>query len=109
LHHQGGPGGPHDREGLKLENALYHQAFPDLQFVVEDVLAEGDKVSVRFITKGTNTGPLMGMTATGHQMEVQGLGIYQLVDEQITKDWMEFNELGMKQQLGVMSAPKNPD
>jgi predicted ester cyclase len=51
-------------EGLKDIVLVYRAAFPDLTLTIDDMVAEGDKVAVRFRTKGTNTGPFIEVPPT---------------------------------------------
>ncbi len=54
------------REAAKQGVAGAFVAMPDMRLAVEDMIAEGDKVTVRFVTTGTQTGNFMGIPATGH-------------------------------------------
>ncbi len=80
-------------------------AMPDLRLTVEDVIAEGDKVTVRFVTTGTQTGDLMGIPATGKAVTTTTIEILRFEDGKIAENWMESDTLGMMQQLGVIPAP----
>ncbi len=59
------PDGGNDREGLKKLVTAYRTAFPDVRFMIEDQLADGDKVVTRWSATGTSTGPLGPIPATG--------------------------------------------
>lgn len=97
-----------DREGLKHVVTMYYAAFPDLQFIIEDEIAEGEKVVTRYIARGTQTGEFMGIPATNKHMETSGTIIAQIVDGKTVALWDNLDTLGMLQQLGVIPAPGQP-
>jgi steroid delta-isomerase-like uncharacterized protein len=80
-------------------------AFPDLQFTVEDIVAEGDKVAIRWTNRGTHGGALMGVPPTGRRVEASGIWIHRLAGGKVVEEWGESDVLGMLQQLGVVPAP----
>jgi steroid delta-isomerase-like uncharacterized protein len=90
-------------EGARQFAATYRQAFPDLENTVEDMVAEGDKVVVRFRARGTHEGEteVFG-PATGKRMDITGITIKRVVDGKIAEAWTNFDALGMMQQLGMI-------
>jgi steroid delta-isomerase-like uncharacterized protein len=105
VNHNAPPGLPPGLEGLKQFVVMYRAAFPDIQISIDDVIAEGDKVVIRWTARGTNTGPLFGMPATGKAATVTGITIERKVDGKSVEGWNNFDQLGMLQQLGVIPAP----
>ena len=77
-------------------------AFPDVHYSVEDQIAEGDKVVVRYRFRGTHLGVFQGMPPTGKQVTYPGILIYRLGDGKIAEQWTEFDLLGLLRQLGVL-------
>lgn len=77
-------------------------AQPDLQYTVEDVIAEGDKVVGRYSSIGTHKGEYMGIAPTGKQLKMTGIAIERIVGGKIVETWWEANTLGLMQQLGVI-------
>ncbi len=77
-------------------------AFSELKVTIDDVVAEGDRVAVRFALSGKHTGPLMGIAPTGKTIHVTGSGIFKVVDGKAAENWVNFDSLGMMQQLGVV-------
>lgn len=75
--------------------------FPDFRVTVEDVLAEGDKVVVRFTDSGTYQGDEFGVTATGKQVSWTGIDIFRIADGKIIEGWGVGDMLGLMRQLGV--------
>jgi steroid delta-isomerase-like uncharacterized protein len=84
--------------------AMFPAAFPDLHTAVEDVIAKGDKVVVRWTTRGTHQGSLMGIPPTGRQVTMTAIHILRLADGKIAEGWVNFDALGMLQQLGAIPA-----
>jgi predicted ester cyclase len=77
-------------------------AFPDIHFAVEDLLAEGDRVVVRWRSAGTHSGTMRGIAPTGKHVDNSGISIYRLRDGQIVQAWLETDRLGFLQQVGVI-------
>lgn len=105
LSHDPGPTGsgwPRGLEGAKAIAATYHEAFPDLHFTLEDQIVEGDKVVTRWTAHGTNTGSLFGMPPTGKKAILTGIQIDRITSGKFTETWVNFDTLGMLQQLGVI-------
>jgi len=80
-------------------------AFPDFHVTAEDVVAEGDKVAVRWTATGTQEGELPGIPATGRQVTWTGIDIHRIADGKIVEIWWSKDMLGMIQQL---TAPEWP-
>jgi steroid delta-isomerase-like uncharacterized protein len=76
--------------------------FPDLRFHVEDVVAQGDRVVVRWTWRGTHRGPFRGIAASGREVTNSGIVIYQLRDGRVVRAWLEADRLGVLQQLGAL-------
>lgn len=77
-------------------------AFPDVHYFVEDQIAEGDKVVVRYRFQGTHLGAFQGMPPTGKQVAYTGILIYRIAEGKIAEQWTEFDLLGFLRQLGVL-------
>ncbi len=87
------------------------QGFPDIRWTVEDLVAEGDRVAVRWIWRGTHTGPFRGFAATGKNVTNRGMVIFNFRDGKIIESWIETDRLGFLQQIGAVpqdlgSAPQ---
>ncbi len=81
--------------------ASFRKAFPDGRFTVEDQIAEGDKVAVRYRFTGAQLGDFQGMPPTGKQVSYSGMLIYRVADGKIAEQWTEIDLLGLLRQLGV--------
>jgi steroid delta-isomerase-like uncharacterized protein len=91
-------------EAYRQFGSLYFSAFPDLQITPEDLIAEGDKVTMRYGWRGTHKGELMGIPPTGKQVSTSGISILRVANGKIAEQWDNFDNLGMLQQLGVIPA-----
>jgi predicted ester cyclase len=92
-------------EGTKQSAGMYLAAFPDLHFTFEDFIAEGDKVVVRVTMSGTQQGELMGIPPSGIQFSATGIEIYRFEGGKIVEHWLQADNLGLLQQLGVVPPP----
>jgi steroid delta-isomerase-like uncharacterized protein len=79
-------------------------AFPDLHYTVEDQIAEGDKVVVRYRFQGTHLGAFQGMPPTKKQVAYTGILIYRISDGKIAEQWTEIDLMGFLRQLGVVAS-----
>lgn len=84
--------------------AGFFGGFPDLSLQIEDEVASGDRVAVRWTWTGTNDGDFMGVPKTGKTVRSAGMGIYQVVDGKIVAEWVFEDMFGIMQQLGADPA-----
>ena len=105
VNHSAPPGMPNDREGFKAFVGMNLGAFPDVKVTIDILVAEGDKVISRWTGTGTHTGELMGIPATGKRIEMTGITIVSVADGKIAEFWMESDQMGLMQQLGVVPPP----
>jgi steroid delta-isomerase-like uncharacterized protein len=98
------PPGP---QAFKQVMGTWHTAFPDWHMVIEDLVAEGDKVVNRFKTTGTHTGPLFGHPPTGRPFTIHGVTIHRIVDGTVVETWVSDDVPGMLAQLGLL-VPAGP-
>ena len=82
-------------------------AFHGLLVTVEDLMADGDRVTCRFTARGVHNGEFMGLPPTGKQIAMTGIEIFRLRDGKIAELWGEANLMGLMQQLGILpGAPQ---
>ena len=94
--------------GLKEDQVSiqgWKAAIPDLKATVHDVIAEGDRVAVRWSARGTNTGTGNGLPATGKPLEVGGFALFRMVDGRVAESWGMFDTMGLFRQLGLIENP----
>ncbi|HEY6450788.1 MAG TPA: ester cyclase [Candidatus Cybelea sp.] len=93
-----GPGA----EGEKKRATLYRTAFPDLRFKIEDLIAEGETVAVRWSSSGTNKGNLGGIAPTGKRVTITGVSVVRFADGKIVEGWINWDTYGMLKELGLV-------
>lgn len=89
-------------EQTKQMAALLISAFPDWNGTVEDLVAEGNKVAVRFTYRGTHKGEFRGITPTGNSVEFTNDGIFRIENGKLVELWVTMDRFGLMQQLGVL-------
>jgi len=89
-------------ESEKKRATLYRNAFPDLRLTVEDLVAEGETVVARWSCHGTHKGELDGIAPTGKQITITGVTIVRFENGKMVEGWVNWDALGMMQQLGVV-------
>lgn len=99
------PNLPANREGLKHHIPMWQTAFPDFHGTAEDVIAEGDRVVLRWNFQGTNKGEFMGIPATGKEGRVTGVSTFRLAEGKVAEAWAESDTLGLLVQLGLARPP----
>lgn len=88
-------------EGFRQFMTMMRTAFPDIHLTIEDTVAEGDKVVMRYTGRGTHKGDLMGIAPTGKQITITGMVISRHVGGKQVEAWVAMDQLGMLQQMGV--------
>ena len=99
--HTPGGGDIHGIEGVKAIANMFYTAFPDMQYKIEDMIAEGDKAAVRWKLTGTHKGELMGIPPTGVQVSFTGNTIHRFAGGKYVELWSSWEARSMWQQLGV--------
>jgi steroid delta-isomerase-like uncharacterized protein len=83
---------------------VFRTAFPDIHWVIEEMVTEGDKVFSRFTWHGTHRGEFLGVPATGRQISVKGLVVDRVVGGKMVESQILMDSLNMMRQLGVIPA-----
>jgi steroid delta-isomerase-like uncharacterized protein len=91
----------------KKRAALYRTAFPDLHLTIEDVIAEGETVMTRWSCRGTHKGDLNGIAPTGKHITISGVTVARVSNGKIVEGYVNWDALGLMQQLGVVPQPAN--
>ena len=89
-------------EGERKRAILYRTAFPDLRLTIEDIIAEGETVMTRWSCRGTHKGDLLGIAPTGKQINISGVTITRLEKGKLAEGYVNWDALGLMQQLGVV-------
>lgn len=95
---------PPGREGVKAFFAMLRSAFSGIEYEVEGMIAEGDRVAWRWTLKAKHTGPFQGLPATGRSIALPGMSMVRVRDGMLAEHWGEQDMLGLLQQLGVLPS-----
>ena len=93
-----GPGIPAMNNVITTCRAAFH----GLHVTIDDIMADGDKVTARFTARGTHNGEFMGLPPTGKAITMTGIEIFRIKDGKIAELWGEVNLMGLMQQLGIL-------
>ena len=88
-------------EAVKRTVTMYRAAFPDVRMTVDDVVASGDKVVLRWHGEGTHRGELVGLAPTGVRGSTTGISIDRWQDGKVVETWTEWDNMGLARQLGA--------
>jgi len=95
------PGVAPDLKSYKRYQTESLSSFTDMNCVAEDMVAEGDKVAIRWSWCGIHTGEYMGVAPTDKQVTMTGISILHIVGGKIVEEWGESDNLGFMEQLGA--------
>ena len=98
------PSGP---EGVKEVVSMFRSGVPDLRVVIEDMIAEGDRVATRYALEGTHRGDLFGAAPTGRHLSIKSMTVERLSGGKIVEHWRVTDELDMMRQLGAIGQPED--
>jgi len=91
-------------KALKQLVTMYRAAFPDAHITIEDIVAEGKQVVIRWTANGTHKGNLGRIAPTGKAVTVTGIDIVRISKGKVKENWTNWDTLGMLQQLGVQQV-----
>jgi len=97
-----GPQGDRGPDGFRKVVIGLRGAFPDIHYTVDDVIAEGDRVAIRWHWMGTHQGPFRVFPPTGKAVSNPGLAIFRLKDGKIVASALETDRLGFLEQIGAV-------
>ena len=104
IEHNPLPGQRTGIDGIRDRYTMVLTAF-DPQFTVEDLVAEGDKVVLRWSQSGTHVGQFLGMPSTGRSYRTSGIEIWRVENGKLTEHWDVVDVFGQLQQLGLLPQP----
>ena len=84
----------------------YKTAFPDIRITHHEVIASDDRVAILWTADATHEGDYQGVPASGQRIHFEGIDFFHLQNGKIAEVWIEFDNLGMMQQLGLVSQPQ---
>jgi predicted ester cyclase len=103
--HSPAPGMPPGAEGYKRFLAILRTAFPDLEYTIDQQLAEGDLVATRVTGSGTHKGDFLGIPPTGRRVTWTQTHLSRMVDGKMVEHWADIDQLGLLQKLGAIPTP----
>jgi steroid delta-isomerase-like uncharacterized protein len=93
------------KEGVSAFYASFAKAIPDINLTLEDTMGDGDRVAVRYRIRGTHQGELMGVPASGNEVDVDGQSFFRFVDGKVAERWQSLDVMTLMQQIGALPAP----
>ena len=99
------PRGVVGRDGVREHITTLRGAFPDIEFHVEDMISEDDKIVVRWNATLTHTGDYFGIPPTGKPATITGMNTWHLANGKAVRGWVNRDDLGLLQQLGIIPTP----
>jgi steroid delta-isomerase-like uncharacterized protein len=105
-HESGAPFQARGPEGVKRLVSMLRAMLPDLRIVVEDVIAEGDKVVSRYTSVATDTEGFMGRPPTGKVIRTPAIQIFRFSGGKIVESWAVRDDLKTLRQLGHVPLPE---
>ena len=84
--------------------AMMREGFPDIQWTLDEMVAERDKVAARFTMLGTHQGRFLGVPPTGKKIAVQAMNMYRLSNGQFVEERGQPDMLGLLQQIGAVPS-----
>jgi SnoaL-like polyketide cyclase len=88
----------------KASKFILLNGFPDLKFTIEQMIAEGDRVSTLLVMNGTHAGEWLGIPPNGKHINIRMMTIHRFRNCKIIEDWVVVESLGFFQQLGIVPA-----
>jgi len=104
IEHNPAPGIPPTRDGWKQLFKMFAEATPGYH-VIDDLIAENDKVVAHITAYGTHVGTIFGIPATNREFSMKAIVIWRLKNGKITEHWAQSDMLGMMMQLGALPQP----
>ena len=106
VNHDPAEGGDYvGRAAAKQQITTFRDAFPDLEFTIDEIFEVDDRVVIRWTARGTHTGELMGLAPTGARTTTTGITIDRFEDGMIAESWSNWDTLGLMRQLGAAPEP----
>jgi predicted ester cyclase len=102
INHEAPAGRDRGPESMRGVATMLRTAFPDLQFTIKELVAEGDTVAGRLTMSATHEGPLMGTPPTGRFVRQDQMHFVRFRDGKAVEHWGVRDELGMMRQLGAI-------
>ena len=86
---------------------MFRRGIPDARVAISNLLAEGDKVAMRYTIEGTHEGDHFGVPPTGQRISIESMTVERVSDGKIREHWRITDTLDMMQQLGAIPTPEH--
>jgi predicted ester cyclase len=103
------PDMPPGRDGVRQASLALLAAFPDAVHILEDQMAEGDKVMTRLTTRATFQGEILGLQPSGRVVEVSGIAVHRVANGQLVEHWASMDMAGFMYQITAGSDQQEAD
>jgi steroid delta-isomerase-like uncharacterized protein len=90
-------------KGVKQFAQLLRAAFPDYRLTSEDMIADGDRVVIRWTQRGTHEGEFLGVSPTGKTVTISGIDLFRIEGAKIVELWQMTDQFGLMQQRGAIA------
>lgn len=100
------PSMPPGVDSLRQHIRMCRNAFPDLKYTIDDMIAERNEVVVHWTAHGTHSNSFLGMAPTHKTASISGTTINRIENGKIAEQWSDWNLLSLMEQLGLATAPK---
>ena len=87
-------------DGYMAILAMMRSGFPDIQWTIEEIVAEGDRLAARFTMRGRHTGAFFGIPPTGKEIAVQAINFYRFAEGRIIEEHGQPDLMGLMRQIG---------
>jgi steroid delta-isomerase-like uncharacterized protein len=104
--HDPAPGQVAGPQGYRVLFSEMRLAFPDTKVEVAALVADEDAIAFAYTFSGTQSGPLMGIPATGKKVKIRGMQISKFAGGKMVERWGSSDQLGMLQQIGATVIPQ---
>ncbi|MGP0076519.1 MAG: ester cyclase [Bryobacteraceae bacterium] len=105
-HSETAPGPIQGRAGVRQNVENIFKAFPDLRLEVEQIIASGDSVVVRFVARGTHKGNFAGIAPTNKSIVLHACNVTDVSNGKVIRSRLYADNATLFQQIGVFSLPK---
>lgn len=102
--HGGPPGTPSGPRALTGIGERLRAGFDGSTFEIDDLVAEGDRVAVRWTMRGTHTGEYFGIPPTGARVALHAIVIFRVVDGQLAELWPLIDHPGLRRQIEAAAS-----
>src|ERR1700737_3338117 len=92
-------------ENISQHITTCRNGFPDLNFTIDDTIAERNEVVIHWTGRGTHKAPFLGMAPTNKPVTVSGTSIFRIENGKVAEQWSDWNLMSLMEQLGVAATP----